>query len=145
MQTMSALVRVAGDLNMTVQRHKVTPAEALVLMHIHDAATKDVFEGAVLTADVERGKVEERERLHARYPEAKKLIEQLFPGRNAADIPDNFDELQDTPLEVANAAPTKAPAPATKKAKAKAAPADDAPLSDEEAMNLMLHGDKGQK
>lgn len=142
MQTMSALVRVGGDLNMTVMRHRVTPAEAYLLMHIHDAATKDVFEGAVLTEDVERGKVEERERLYGKYPEAKKLIDQLFPGRNAADIPDEFDDLMDVPLEVASTKKA-APAPAAKKAKAKAKA--EGALSDEEAMNLMLHGDKGQK
>jgi hypothetical protein len=142
MQTMSALVRVGGDLNMTVQLHQITPAEAYLLMHIHDAATKDVFEGAVLSADVERSKVEERERLYGKYPEAKKLTEQLFPGRNAADIPEVFDDLQDVPLEVAQVAKSK-PVPAVKKGKAKVG--TDGALSDDEAMSLMLHGDKGQK
>lgn len=144
MQTMSALVRVAGDLNMTVKVHNVTPAEALLLMHIHDAATKDVFEGAELTADVERGTVDERARLHVKYPEAKKLIDQLFPGRNAADIPEAFDELQDVPLEVApGPKPAKpAAAPAAKK---KAKPKAEESLSDDEAKNLLLYGEKGHK
>jgi hypothetical protein len=104
MQTMTALVRLAGDLNMTVKVHNVTPAEALLLMHVHDAQTKDVFEDAVLTEDVTRERLEERARLSGRYPEQLKLIEHLFPGRNAADIPDRFDELHDVPLEVASTA-----------------------------------------
>lgn len=144
MQTMSALVRVAGDLNMTVKVHDITPAEALLLMHIHDATTKDVFEGAELTADVERGTVEERARLHVKYPEAKKLIDQLFPGRNAADIPEAFDELQDVPLEVAATAKPK-PAPAAKKAAKGKPKTGDESLSDDEAKNLLLYGEKGHK
>lgn len=132
MQTMSALVRLAGDLNMTVKVHNVTPGEALLLMHIHDAQTKDVFEDAVLTDDVTREPVEERDRLTARYPEHKKLIEHLFPGRNASDIPGSFDELQDVPLEVAATARKGKPTIKGKKAEPK--------LTDERAEAILMTG-----
>ncbi len=100
MQTMTALLRVGGSLEMTVQMQGVTPAEALLLMHVHDPATKDAFEQAVLTADVKRSKTEERARLHEKYPQHTKLVDHLFPGRNASDVPDTFAELQEVPLEV---------------------------------------------
>ena len=100
MQTMTALVRVSGNRDMTVQRSMVTPAEALVLMHVHDPATKDVFEHAKVTGEVQRSKTDERTRLIATYPEQGELINKLFPGRTASDIPDNFDELEGVPLEV---------------------------------------------
>lgn len=101
MQTMTALLRIGGSLEMTVKLGAVTPAEALLLMHIHEPATKDAFEGAVLGEDVERSKNEERARLHERYPQHKGLIDHLFPGRNAADVPLVFADLEDVPLEVA--------------------------------------------
>ncbi len=133
MQLMTALVRVAGNPLMTVRRNNITPAEALVLQHIHDADTKDVFESAKLTGTVERSNTEERARLKARYPEHVKLVDMLFPGINAADIPQNFADLPPSPLEVQDMAPepvtASAPAPAHKaRTRAKAAPrtlADD--------------------
>lgn len=107
METMSALLRIAGDLNMTVKVTNVTPAEALLLMHVHDPAVKDVFEGAVLTDSVRTSKTDERQRLREKYPEQAKLIDYLFPGRNAADVPDSFGDLQDVPLEVTKQAKEK--------------------------------------
>lgn len=104
MQTMSALLRIAGSLEMTVPVYGVTPAEALLLMHIHDPATKDAFDNAKLTGDVTRSKVEERSRLHQHYAQHKQLIDHLFPGRNASDVPETFAELEDVPLEVAREA-----------------------------------------
>lgn len=104
MQTMTALLRVNGSRDMTVALYWVTPAEAWLLMHVHDASTKDVFEGAHLSEDVVRSKTEERARLQAKYPEQVKLIESLFPGRTASDVPEEFGELQDTPLELAERA-----------------------------------------
>lgn len=100
MQTMTALVRIAGNLNMTAQVGMVTPAEAWLLMHVHDPDTKDVFEHAKQTSDVERSKVEERGRLKDKYPQHGPLIESLFPGRTAADVPENFDELDGVPLQL---------------------------------------------
>jgi hypothetical protein len=100
MQTMTALVRIDGNLAMTVKVHDVTPAEAWLLMHVHDPDTKDVFEQARLTADVHRSKTEERDRLAAKYDDKAKLIETLFPGRSAHDVPDTFAELEGTPLEL---------------------------------------------
>ncbi len=104
METMTALLRIAGDLRMTVQVKNVTPAEAILLMHIHDPATKDVFESAVMTEPVERSQVDERSRLRDHYPEQGRLIDQLFPGRNASDVPDAFTELNDVPLTLAREA-----------------------------------------
>lgn len=101
METMSALLRIAGDLNMTVKLAGVTPAEAYLLMHVHDPVIKDVFEGAVLMDSVEISKTDERQRLREKYPEQGRLIDQLFPGRNASDVPDSFGELLDVPLELA--------------------------------------------
>lgn len=111
MQTMTALLRIGGSLEMTVAVRAVTPAEALLLMHIHDPSTKDAFEGAVLSNDVQRSKTDERLRLHEAYPRHAGLIDHLFPGRNATDVPTTFAELEDVPLEVAKEA---------KKAKARA-------------------------
>lgn len=104
METMTALLRIAGDLRMTVQVNNVTPAEAILLMHIHDPATKDVFEDATMTASVARSQVDERHRLRSKYPEQSKLIDQLFPGRNASDVPDAFTELNDVPLTLSREA-----------------------------------------
>jgi hypothetical protein len=101
MQTMTALVRVQGNVAMTVKLRMVTPAEALLLMHIHDADTKDVFENATLTGDVERSRMDERMRLKDKYPQYAKLVEELFPGRTASDVPERFSELEGTPLSVA--------------------------------------------
>ena len=101
MQTMSALLRVSGSREMTVQVKGVTPGEAWLLMHIHDPATKDAFEDASLGEDVQRTKVEERARLIDRYPQQRELIDHLFPGRTAADVPTKFGDLEGTPLEVA--------------------------------------------
>ena len=143
MQTMTALVRINGNLAMTVKVSNVTPAEAWLLMNIHDAETKDVFDGAQLTADVDRKKTEERERLLAKYAEQAKLVATLFPGRSAHDIPDSFDELEDTPLVVAG---VKAPQP---KGEAKVATLEEGavyvgkaePMSDD-AMRAALVGGK---
>ena len=101
MQTMEALMRIAGSPLMTVKLTDITPAEAWLLMHIHDADTKDIFEKAILGDEVQRGKVEERDRLLGKYLEQKSLIDHLFPGRNASDVPDRFDELEGVPLELA--------------------------------------------
>jgi hypothetical protein len=86
---------------MTVQVSMVTPAEALLLMHVHDPTNKEAFEHARITGEVERNKTEERERLRDKYPMQGKLIDELFPGRTAADIPERFDELIDVPLQLA--------------------------------------------
>lgn len=104
METMTALLRIAGDMRMTVQVKNVTPAEAFLLMHIHDPATKDVFEDATMTDPVDRTQVDERSRLRNQYPEQAKLIDQLFPGRNASDVPDAFTELNDVPLTLSREA-----------------------------------------
>jgi hypothetical protein len=101
MQTMKALMRVSGNPGMTVLLTNITPAEALLLMHIHDPDTKDVFDKPELSEDVQRGKTEERERLRDKYGEQHPLIDHLFPGRNANDIPERFEELEGVPLELA--------------------------------------------
>lgn len=101
MQTMTALMRVAGSREMTVQLQRVTPAEAWLLMHVHDPVTKDVFEGAEQTLDIDRTRLDERARLLDKYPQHAGLVNHLFPGRTAGDVPERFDELEDTPLELA--------------------------------------------
>ncbi len=143
MQTMTALVRVAGDLNMTVCIHEVTPAEAYLLMHIHAADTKDVFEDAVMTAEVKRSRIEERDRLLAKYPGHEGLIQHLFPGRNAGDVPEAFHELQDTPLEVSSVAAMSKAEKAKAKARMKADAPEEPELTDDEIQQVMLTGKKG--
>jgi hypothetical protein len=144
MQTMTALVRISGNLAMTVRVRNVTPGEAWLLMNIHDADTKDVFENAQLTADVTRSKTEERDRLLRQYSEQEKLVNTLFPGRSAHDIPDRFAELEGVPLEVAGvvAPPPKGEPEVATLEEGAVYVGKSEPLSDEQMRATLLGGKK---
>jgi hypothetical protein len=86
MQRASVTVRLAGDLRNTVELAEVSPAEVLVLRHIHgnDAVVN------VRPNGNDRGRsVDERGRLTERY---RKHFSAVFPG-SAPTLPDTFADI----------------------------------------------------
>lgn len=123
MQRCTCTVRLAGELTQTTVRHGVSPAEVVILRHMHgDDAVQDFKPGGN-----DRGKrINEADRLQARY---KKHYGKCFPGANPK-LPERFDEIGVDLLadDGGDEKPAgKAAKKATKRASKKAAATADGP------------------
>lgn len=97
MQTANVLLALGGKRGETVPKYAVTPAELLVLQHLHGADA--VYDIEVQTATVERTARQEIERLRAFYSYRNgervlsPAVEALFPGVGAS-VPKEFADLE---------------------------------------------------
>ena len=91
MQTMSADVANSGDNWSILPKSGITPAEAALLIQLHNPETRDVLRNCRLTADVDRSSAEEKARLLATYPRAKEWIETQLAGLPPR-VPETFDD-----------------------------------------------------
>ena len=91
MEVATVTVRLAGDLNMQIPRHGVTPPEAAVLRAIH---------GSDAVVDIKNIHMDRREhraekaRLLERYD--RKVVERLFPGV-LPQLPITFKDIEALP------------------------------------------------
>lgn len=111
MEVATVTVRLAGDLNMQIPRHKVTPPEVMLLraIHGHDAVVD--IKGIHMDRREHRA---EKARLLERYD--RKTVERLFPGvlpqlpvtfKDAEGVPDIEIEEADAVLDAAQSSPAE--------------------------------------
>jgi hypothetical protein len=86
MQRCTATIRLAGDMKNTVVRHGLSPAEVLVLRHIHG---NDAVVDFKIDGDDRGKKIDERGRLEARYG---RKFREAFPGANP-QFPDKLSDI----------------------------------------------------
>lgn len=95
MQTGTVSVRLGGDLNNSVPKQDVTPAEVVMLRAIHGEESVLFIEA---TGTDKRSHSEEWDRLFQRYGEAKDkkdepLFLKLWPNKHAANFPIAFKDI----------------------------------------------------
>ncbi len=126
MELANCLVALGGDIENTVPKFDVTPAEVVVLMAIHGkTAVTDI---APTGSSIERTSAQELDRLKFTYPakdeDNRPIVERIYSGARP-EVHSTFEELElpDTAYKVLERVkPASASAPKPKAAKSKPAP-----------------------
>lgn len=126
MELANCIVALGGDIQNTVPKFNVTPAEVALLLAIHGDQSVTEIE---VTGTVERRNAEEAERLMANYPARNEdgalLLQVIYPGRSPVlhqtfadlQLPDDFFAVSARAVPAEQEPVKKARAKATAEAK----------------------------
>lgn len=92
METASCIVRLGGDVRNEVPRRGVTPADLVLLRHIHGGP--ETVYAVKKDGKREATPAREKRRLIAAYPRHEAAIEMLFPGLKP-DLPMTVAEAEE--------------------------------------------------
>lgn len=97
MQLAECVVRIAGDIQNTVKKYKVTPAEMLVLRRLHgdDAVVETKITGSKKISnkeELDRIKEIYVDRFGSSNPDRPNVVKELFPGASP-NLPQEFSEI----------------------------------------------------